>query len=287
MSEKISETYAAALAWLMNGFRVLPVQPNSKILVAGFGLYRGQLTLDDADAVRFWFQDRSLNLAVLSPDGFAVLDFDDAGVYHHWRTAQPEAARSYTEKTPRGGAHVFIRLVGEPVTFTGIQGLELKRVVLAYPSRVGGKPYEPLNRAEGRILEIDIQKALQGFGAMGRPKPQPQPPARVLGFPVVMQGHKLGIITEAKQKWPILNYLIYFAPRLRLAGSGRWRSGLCPWHEDKRASLWVDSERGLWGCHACGAHGDVINWHARLKGYDIPRAARDLLKMAQAVRVAL
>ncbi|WET51742.1 CHC2 zinc finger domain-containing protein [Chryseobacterium indologenes] len=33
---------------------------------------------------------------------------------------------------------------------------------------------------------------------------------------------------------------------------------LCPWHDDKRASLQVNLEKDFYKCHACGKTGDVI-----------------------------
>jgi len=72
-----------------------------------------------------------------------------------------------------------------------------------------------------------------------------------------------GIISDVKSRWPILSYLAYFEPKLILTGGGRWRRGLCPWHNDRNPSLWVDTLNNLWGCHACPAHGDVVNWHSK------------------------
>src|SRR5690606_26259990 len=35
---------------------------------------------------------------------------------------------------------------------------------------------------------------------------------------------------------------------------------LCPFHEDKNASLQVNPEKGFYKCHACGKSGDVIQF---------------------------
>lgn len=286
MSSPMVTTYAAALAWLANGFKVLPVQPNSKRLIAGFGLFKNQLSLDDVDSVRFWFQERrGLNLALLCPEDVRILDFDNPGLYDRFKRDSPAAAKSYTERTPRGGAHVFVRVEGS-ANFAPIAGLEVKRLAVSWPSVVDGKPYIQVDQIDnGALLTFRLAEALRGFGE-SRPEEMPRvTAARAVGLPVGFQGDNLGIVTKAKQAWPILPYLAFFAPRLKLTGSGRWRSAACPWHKDARPSLWVDTERGLWGCHACGAHGDVVNWHARLKGFDQVRAARDLIQYSHAVRV--
>ena len=35
---------------------------------------------------------------------------------------------------------------------------------------------------------------------------------------------------------------------------------LCPFHEDKTASLQVNLQKNLYKCHACGKKGDVIQF---------------------------
>jgi len=50
----------------------------------------------------------------------------------------------------------------------------------------------------------------------------------------------------------------------------------CPFHDDKEPSFWIDTDRNLWGCHACGVRGDVINLYARLKGLTNTEAIREM-----------
>ena len=51
---------------------------------------------------------------------------------------------------------------------------------------------------------------------------------------------------------------------LRKAGS-RW-SGLCPFHNEKTPSFFVNAENGLYHCFGCGASGDVISFVQATEG---------------------
>lgn len=64
---------------------------------------------------------------------------------------------------------------------------------------------------------------------------------------------------------------------LRLVGRGRWRSALCPFHDDTHPSLRVNAENGAFRCMACGAKGrDVLEFHRQRHGLSFVQAARDL-----------
>ena len=55
----------------------------------------------------------------------------------------------------------------------------------------------------------------------------------------------------------------------------------CPFHDDKnKPSLWVDAERNLFGCRACDARGDVINFVAMLEGWTIQETIKNMVKGA-------
>ena len=64
---------------------------------------------------------------------------------------------------------------------------------------------------------------------------------------------------------------------LRLIGRGRWRSALCPFHDDHNPSLRVNADTGAFRCMACGAKGgDVLAFHRQQHGLSFLQAARDL-----------
>lgn len=68
---------------------------------------------------------------------------------------------------------------------------------------------------------------------------------------------------------------------LRLVGRGRWRSVVCPFHDDAHPSLRVNVDTGAYKCMACGAKGgDVLAFHRQRHGLSFVQAARDLGAMA-------
>ncbi|OUN01369.1 MAG: hypothetical protein BAA04_07060 [Firmicutes bacterium ZCTH02-B6] len=71
----------------------------------------------------------------------------------------------------------------------------------------------------------------------------------------------------------------YSAHGLQLRGSGPERTALCPFHDDRHDSLGVNVVNGLWICYACGAQGDVIEYHRRRYGLEWKEAVEDLARM--------
>ena len=53
---------------------------------------------------------------------------------------------------------------------------------------------------------------------------------------------------------------------VRLKKSGHKHVGLCPFHQEKTPSFWVDNEKGLYYCFGCSATGDVFNYLVDKKG---------------------
>ena len=45
---------------------------------------------------------------------------------------------------------------------------------------------------------------------------------------------------------------------VRLNGEGEQRKGRCPFHEDEKPSLSVNTKRNVFNCHACGCSGNII-----------------------------
>jgi DNA primase len=50
---------------------------------------------------------------------------------------------------------------------------------------------------------------------------------------------------------------------VRLTKKGREYSGLCPFHNEKSPSFFVNEDKGFFHCFGCGAHGDVITFEMR------------------------
>lgn len=67
--------------------------------------------------------------------------------------------------------------------------------------------------------------------------------------------------------------------RLSRANATGWAQGVCPFHEDRNASLSVHVAcgRGHWRCFASCGGGDLVGFHMRLRGLDFKAAVRDLI----------
>ena len=64
--------------------------------------------------------------------------------------------------------------------------------------------------------------------------------------------------------------------RVRLVKKGREHAGLCPFHNEKTPSFFVNEEKGFFHCFGCGAHGDVIGFVMRADGLSFPEAVERL-----------
>ena len=53
----------------------------------------------------------------------------------------------------------------------------------------------------------------------------------------------------------------------RSSTDGRWLKALCPFHDDKKQSAWIDTQRQIAGCQVCAMKPmDCINVYARMHG---------------------
>jgi hypothetical protein len=255
------------LWWMRRGYWLLPVQENTKHTYAGFGVHRNKIKTS-AQAGEWFGLDSRCNLAVVGWGGTIILDFDDIEVYNLWVAACPQEAQSYTEITPRGGRHVF--MFGPAELEAGrvlIPGVEIKQTVLVAPSTIDGKPYTP---GVNDIFEVDPHKI---FFPLSNPAPAPSPQRAATPPPVA----GAGLVSAIKAKINPVEILTQARPQIKLVGLGkRWVTCTCPFHDDKAPSFWIDTQRGLWGCHACNIHGDVINLWARFQGLTVAQAVQDL-----------
>lgn len=251
--------------WLKRDFQVLPVQPNSKKLVAGFGFYQDKIATPER--VSQWFGEKSqANIAVCGTQTSFIVDFDDPGLYKFWAGKFPAEARTYTERTPRGGYHVFARAwPGSLKGFIAVNGVELKHTAMVYPSLIGCTSYA---RGEGDLLQLDPDIVLAPLRQA--PTVEKGPPART---------HNAGALQKIKSAYSCLELIRSVNPNVKVYGpSKRFISVACPFHDDRDPSCWIDIERNLWGCHACAIRGDVINLYARLKGITNSAAIQEMGK---------
>ena len=81
-------------------------------------------------------------------------------------------------------------------------------------------------------------------------------------------------IPTLKRRYPLGN--VVEASGVKLAGRGRVRQGVCPFHDETAGSFTVYADSQRWYCFGCGLGGDVLDFIQRLDGVDLPEAIRRL-----------
>jgi len=259
--------------WLARGAELVPAQPGSKHLVAGFGARQAHIAT--SAEVRAWLGERQCNFGVVL-GRLACLDFDDWPAYGDWRHGPGAYVQTVIERTARG-AHVFFELASPMATMAG-PGFEFKTsgVVVCAPSRHStGAIYT-------RLTDYPIPLLDTSHLPISFPLSIPARPSSKLALPAAAPKMTMGaggLIARIKAAVKLSDLL---PSGVQLIGAGRYQSARCPFHDDRHASFWVDTERQLWGCMAasCPQHGahDSINLYAALNGCSLRAAIRALEK---------
>jgi hypothetical protein len=253
------------LWWISKGFALLPCQPGKKSLVTGFGVHLDKITNSNR-AAQWWRGNSAANIAALALDDFFILDFDILEVYKQWANLCPDAARSYTEGTPRGGTHVFLR--GQvPAGVVLVDGAEIKRAVLVAPSVVDGKEYKVLSDHEN-FVSVDPVECLSSLSKTGHASPHFLKASQTRHAQV----NPLSRIEQIKKHWTISHVLKLYRPEIELIGRGEFLTCKCPFHRDSKPSFYLNDLVGVWGCHACKVRGDVINLYSRFEAVSVREA---------------
>lgn len=266
------EKFSVCQLWLQRGFRLLPIQPNSKYLIAGFGEHKKQI-VDTVQAEEMLELFPSCNLAVLRDKKKTILDFDEPMLYCSWVEEHPEEAKTYTERTPRNGAHVFADGPA-PAGLIWRKGIEEKKICLIYPSVVNDKAYI---QGDGEILKITSTDFFSGLSEPGTRT------AYVLKCDQLKRDRipygSSSVIEQIKHRFTIEYVFLLYKPGTDLSGKTPFISVLCPFHPDHHASMFLDLQRQLFKCHACDAHGDVINLYAMFEKITVREAIARMSKM--------
>jgi hypothetical protein len=277
--ESQGEKLQAALKWLDRGALLLPAKSHSKYLFKGFGPHQRQVKTAE-EAWHWWGCRAGANLAVLCgpiSNNLCCLDFDDRALYDQWLKAVGSLGRTYTEITPRG-AHVFFYLKDLYPRVKTVAGAEVKftnRFVLINPSyHPSGFAYQVVNPLSALLTAgwRDIISFLLSDNK--EPIKEPKPGRRL-----PPRGPKTDLLSRLKT---VVSVFDLAEEITKLEGNGRYWRGLCPFHEDREPSFWVDSVLGLWGCfaHGCKAEGvhDVINLYALYHKLDNREAIRRMVR---------
>lgn len=247
-------TFSAACYWLSLGAELVPLYPNSKAIMRGFGVHGRRI--NDKSKAHEYFVTKGCNLGVLLSGlaGLICLDFDDPELFWQWRNSAGANARTRIERTKRG-YHVYLATT---LDWEGrsIVGLEVKQkgVVTVAPSKVGGTVYT-LEGDTDCITSMLREYLAPPFFSLSIPH-KPNQPAK-------HWARHYDLIARIKATYPIGQTLALYYPDVNPRGKGRFQHGRCPFHQDRRASFWIDNQLNTWGCMAssCPQHGthDVIN----------------------------
>ncbi len=86
---------------------------------------------------------------------------------------------------------------------------------------------------------------------------------------------------EAKEQVKArLNLVDLVGQTVRLRKQGREHTGLCPFHQEKTPSLWVNEQNQSWYCFGCQKGGDIIKWQEEIEKTDFRGALQSLAELA-------
>lgn len=255
--------------WIERGFSIAPCQPNNKYLVAGYGVHKAKFKT--IDAIQLFGFSNGWNVAVIAPAGAVILDFDDKDLYTAWASGHAKIAGTYTERTPRGGAHVFF-FGSVPGGLVLVPGVELKTICLVSPSIVNGNAYM---RGAGEIITADAKEI---FSSLSKPGTKTIYALQADQARRLKPTNQRGVIAQIKTHWDVLKVFGIYRPDLQFEIARGVAAARCPFHDDHHASLFVILDKQFWKCHACGAQGDVINLYAKFEGIENHEAISRMYK---------
>jgi len=271
------EKITYALLFFDQGVHIAPCKAGTKEFISGFGPHRK--FIDSDVSLSRYLQSRNLNYALLSGTGsgdygLVVIDFDDPEIYQGWLLEAGDLAQTFTVCTHRG-VHVYYW--SKDLRSWRGDGFEVmgrnKAVMGPLCQHPAGGIYQPANRPYIRKVE-----SLIDFPLLSKRPDLETPP---IHRPSHLGG---GIVQKIKGQRSILAEIenrSELKTRIRLRssdqGKGRWYTGFCPFHEDRRKpSFWVDAERNIYGCRSCDAKGDVINFLSLLGGQSVQEVIKSL-----------
>lgn len=75
------------------------------------------------------------------------------------------------------------------------------------------------------------------------------------------------------------NYLPFFSRYCSgIKKEGKQFMALCPFHKEKKGSLSINHETGLYCCHGCGEKGDLFTFYAKMNSLDAKSQFREVLQ---------
>jgi len=227
-----------------------------------------------------FYRNIGLLTGVMS-NGLTVLDFDKPIEYVRWKRAT--GFETYVVATGRG-FHAYVQLDSPPTGTLVMVGGEVKAsgYVVAPPSmHASGIPYRAMN--EKPILSAENIQAL-GVGLVLPEKFELGATIKAPEIPETFNpSKKASLVKVIKDELSLERLLSQYTTLVSSGGPG-WFMCCCPFHDDHRPSMWVNTNTGLCKCYkpSCIAHRDkpmdVINVYGLIVGLQNGEAVYDLAK---------
>lgn len=270
-----------ALFWLQKGIAVLPIfYKSKKPAIKSWIEYQSKLPTEEE--VTEWFSHKWRNLAIITGwQNLVIIDFDTFDKYAEWlqfaTSGQPALVAQYScAVVTARGVHIYVYCAN--AHNMKLPGLDIKACggyVLVPPSmHPSGVQYTWLTN--GPIMEVSSIEELLPDTWLSQEHTE-QPIVQTVSLdPWELAGSRqqisMGVISRIKNSIKITDLI----PAEKSSRQG-WYKTLCPFHKDTEPSFWIDNNRGLCGCYACGGKNmDVINLYSRLNHIDNRQAIAEL-----------
>lgn len=255
MENKINTLLQAALEYLKDGWKVLPLHS-----VTGNSCSCGKTSCNspgkhprtrhgikeaslDPDTIKQWWQKHpksNIGLVLGKESGRIVLDIDikngKAGVESLSRMEEENQKLPLTRKiqTPTGGFHYIFKYPSWPIKSVinlrdGVDLLCDNRYFVASPSEINGRKYEVIDFSPEAICPEWLAQMSQQKKTKNQSKVSAGGIRQII-FELFPDGTKQG------DEWNLL----------------------CPFHKEKHASFFVNLKTGLYHCFGCEKKGNLI-----------------------------
>jgi hypothetical protein len=287
--------YEWAIEFVVNGIAVIPANYKTKIPKFAWEKYKTELPTEYE--IYEWFGHGKLHNygVVVGWRDLVILDFDDMGKYYKWNlwtldqadgSDADRAGRHGFRVSSGRGVHVYLRMKGVKQN-RHISGLDIKGNGMCLgpgSTHATGKVYGaateqivfPVVAGLETVLpekwmdEMTTGEAVVGMNVVERFGVEEKDPFDVISG---VGGDLVGMIRKRYKMETMIAGTVQTGEH--------WFMGLCPFHEDRHPSFWIDSKKQIGNCQRCSFAKplDVINLYARLNRLGDDQAIRILAKL--------
>ena len=291
-----------AREFLSLGIAIIPLrhrgkEPESAMMGGAWERYKDHLPTE-YDLLQWFGSDWQNYGVVCGWGGLAVIDFDNADQYAVWLDYYDKYlvriyeldCPPYTVQSARG-AHVYIRLFGNYQNQRR-QGIDVKvhgYVVGAGCVHPTGTEYRGIHPKKHfpQVFDLDTWLPTELFPKLkfdpvfSSPGALPMPfdnlsNATYDPFAQATRARDVDLLQLVKSSVRIEHL---FPQATKTSADGRWLACVCPFHDDKKPSAWIDTRRQLFGCQVCGFKPmDSINLFARMRNVSYSEAVSMMAK---------